>query len=130
MSSNRNCTLVTMLIVAILSVGAVMAGTVAQKDIWERLDKSQLPQPGIADPAMPNSYETFRLNKPALEELLKRAPEEFKGGDAGGAVLGAASKEYRIFFMIISANACLRESLGILLKSPRETRSISFSTVT
>src|SRR5436309_7055682 len=64
----------------IVSAVAVVAQT--QDDVWTNVDKSQLRQSGIDSPRLPHAYETFRLNKSALEKLLRRVPEEFTGGNA------------------------------------------------
>ena len=51
----------------------------SQPDIWAQTDKAELKQPGIDTTGLPVNYETFRLNKAALRELLEQAPEEYSG---------------------------------------------------
>ncbi len=63
-------------LLAIAIIGVTSFSASAQQ-IWDRIAKSQLPQPGIDAAAMPSSYETFRLNKTALQSLLNSAPEEY-----------------------------------------------------
>ncbi len=76
------CHLIVLLIVVlILSVCVVKAGPKSQDNVWEQIDRSQLTQPGIENRSLPNSYETFRLNKEVLQSILDRAPEEFTGGE-------------------------------------------------
>jgi len=71
--------LVFLFIVMLGSVSLSLANPISQ-GVWDRIDKSQLPQAGIDRPVMPSSYEAFRLNKAALQNLLSQAPEEFTDG--------------------------------------------------
>ena len=74
---------IVLLIVAItLSATAVFAGQQSQDGVWQQVDKSELRPLGIDSPALPTAFETFRLNRPALEAILRRAPEEFTSGQA------------------------------------------------
>ncbi|MBK8464842.1 MAG: hypothetical protein IPL32_03345 [Chloracidobacterium sp.] len=60
--------------------GVILASQRSEDNVWDRVDKAQLQQPGIDGSVMPSSYETFRLNKATLRLILDRAPEEFSGG--------------------------------------------------
>ena len=62
--------------------GVTLAEPRSGDNVWDRIDRSQLGQPGIDNARMPIAYETFRLNRAALQALLNRAPEEYTiGGD-------------------------------------------------
>ena len=76
MSIKWNHKIVLLLAAMVIMANAVMAGQKSSESIWEQTDKSQLQQAGI-DRTLPTSYETFRLNKAALKELLNQAPEEY-----------------------------------------------------
>ena len=75
-----NHRIVLLLAVMVMMASAVMAGQKSSDNVWERADRTQLQQPGIDTAGLPAAYETFRLNKAALEALLRQAPEEFSGG--------------------------------------------------
>ena len=82
MFTKWNHKIVFLIAAIILTAGTLMAGQKSPDDVWDQTDKAQLQQPGIDNTAMPTAYETFRLNKTALEALLKSAPEEYSGGEA------------------------------------------------
>jgi hypothetical protein len=63
----------------LLSVAAVSVQA-QQESVWQRIDRSQLEQPGFNSQALPNAYEAFRLNRTALESTLRQAPEESASG--------------------------------------------------
>ena len=72
---------VIFMIAALLLVsGAAFANQKSQTDVWSQVDRGSLSQPSFDAARMPSAYETFRLNKPALEALLAGAPQEFSGG--------------------------------------------------
>src|SRR5204863_7703670 len=83
MFTKWNQRLVLLLAALLIMSGAAFAATQSSPDnIWERVDKSSLQQRGIDNVQIPSSYETFRLNKVALESLLRAAPEEYSTGQA------------------------------------------------
>src|SRR5687768_5788873 len=55
------------------------ASTVVQSNVWTKVDSAELRSNGIDRGVMPTAYETFRLDRAALEAILDRAPEEFTG---------------------------------------------------
>jgi len=72
--------LILVILVIILCGSSVLAMPADQESIWQRIDRSQLQQPGFDSRNLPNAYEAFRLNKGALEVVLSQAPEEFTAG--------------------------------------------------
>jgi len=70
----------TSIILAAMLFGVVSmaaASPASGDEVWTRIDKSGLSQPGIDGPELPAAYETFRLNKTAVAAILNSAPEEF-----------------------------------------------------
>jgi hypothetical protein len=66
-----------MTVVALLT-STVWAQNKSSDNVWRKIDKSAVPQRSEAAKAItPAKYETFRLNKSALLEILSRAPQEF-----------------------------------------------------
>jgi hypothetical protein len=68
-----------------VSVGSGFASGVGDQSVWRHLEPSQVPADGIDAPARPATYQVFSLDKAALRQALRRAPEEFT--NASGAVL-------------------------------------------
>lgn len=69
-------------VVLAILVGATIAATAnprSQDNVWTRRDRTQLASRPFDAPALPSEYETFTLNKRALQDLLDRAPAEFNG---------------------------------------------------
>ncbi len=66
----------------VLVFGAVAAygSARSQDNVWTRLDRSQLRQPGIDAASLPAQYEVFGLNRMAVQAILAAAPPEFTGG--------------------------------------------------
>ncbi|MFN0277676.1 MAG: DUF4394 domain-containing protein [Pyrinomonadaceae bacterium] len=80
MSINWNQKLTLIIASVLLFVGAASASVKSPDNIWETAARGMTSQLNIDAAAMPTVYETFRLNKPALQALLARAPEEFSRG--------------------------------------------------
>ncbi len=77
-----NHKIVLLLVALLVMAGGAMAGQLSPDNVWEQTDKTTLQQDGIDSTARPSAYETFRLNKTALDALLSQAPEEFTGARA------------------------------------------------
>ncbi len=64
-------------VIALLTA-TVWAQNISSDKVWRKIDKSALPQQAEAAKAVVAAkYETFRLNKSALLEILNQAPQEF-----------------------------------------------------
>ena len=77
MKPNRYFRIAMFILVLAVSIGTGIAASGADGNVWTRVDRSDLPRRGIDGPALPERYETFRLNRAALEAVLRDAPEEF-----------------------------------------------------
>jgi N-acetylneuraminic acid mutarotase len=83
MFTKWNQRLVLLLAALLLMSGAAFATTQgSQENVWDRVESSTLQQRGIDNVQLPSSFETFRLNKAALETLLRAAPEEYTAEQA------------------------------------------------
>ncbi|MFN0277528.1 MAG: reprolysin-like metallopeptidase [Pyrinomonadaceae bacterium] len=78
MNKNRNGRILLLLSVLLVLSATITSQSRSVDNVWERIDKTELRLAGN----LPSSYETFRLNKSALQALLKQAPEEYSGGKA------------------------------------------------
>ena len=59
---------------------SVAAALPSDDGVWTPIDKGELRAPGAKAESLPTAYEAFRLNRPALEAVLNRAPEEYSYG--------------------------------------------------
>ena len=106
---------VVLLIAALLVMSsAAFAIQISQENVWHQIERTSLQQPGIDNSRLPAAYETFRLNKAALQALLAAAPEEYAGGTAVILSLPMPDGSYQRF----SIEHSLVVERGLLVKYP------------
>ena len=81
MNANQSGKFVIWVILLTLSSITVFAQQNPNDGIWTPVDKAQLSQAAIDHPALPSAYGTFRLNRTALETVIKQAAEKFDRAD-------------------------------------------------
>ncbi len=68
---------ITLLMAMLFAFSAIAIASPVRENVWTQLDKDQLRLEGIERTNIPTAFETFRLDKAALEAILSTAPAEF-----------------------------------------------------
>lgn len=67
-------------VLAMIAAAAASGNPGSSDEIWTKIERSELPSRPFNAGDLPSAFETFRLDRTALRNLLRRAPIEFTDG--------------------------------------------------